>query len=1002
MRCGFEALQIILLLSFGHISAMSQPSLEPAAYFARLGREQGLSHYTVSDVIQDQAGFVWLATNSGLDRFDGHKFVSYRQKSAGLTEDRISCLFEDEAGRLWVGTDGSGLNGLSRNRSTWEHAIPEPGQEGARANRIVSIAKSSDADKIWVGTLKSILGYDIETGNFDRSLANLVGDLDGVFAILEWQGDLLLGHTNGLMCIDLQSHLVQNFDIGTVREIHMDRHERLWLGSSDFGLLHLDQLWKDALTHAQDYAIDGFERVRDLVITSEDHLWIATSKGLAFLDANKKDVYWFRHNPQDSSSLSYNNVNAVMIDDSGGLWAATWGGGVSLLDKRISRFSRVKNDAAQGEVMVMHQDRQGRVWVGTWGDGLAKLELDPDGDSVYGKGKEKGSGLNADTVTAILEDKKGQLWFGTRGAGLCRYIESEDRFESYQFGENVFARVNMIHALYEHQSGSLFIGTSGGGLVLFDPVTQSHVVFEHDDQAKFGLSDADVWDIEDAGHGRVWLATSSGLNRFNPENSQFEIFTHDENQSGSLPHNRLNCLFTASEGTLWVGTEGGGFALVENSETEPRFKTYGKGHGLESDVVQSMLQDQVGHLWIATDQGLSKFDPNTEFFPHFHREDGLQRQGYMTQSALRHGNDLWFGGFEGITVVHPLRLNRALPKPRVALTDFLLFNRSVAIASNEVPTPLTAPIHQTPHIILDYESHPLAFEFAILEFVHRSYHSFAYRLDGLDQDWIQSDGEIRRASYSQLKPASYVFRVRGANAEGVWSEHDAAIQITILPPWWMTWWARLLGALIAVGIGLMVHLSRVVRINQSRRLLEHKVTQRTTELAQVNQQLLEASRTDFLTDLPNRRGFSELAQRELTTSSRSGLPLVLGIIDLDFFKRINDEHGHDCGDLALKNVSNLVRKELRARDLVARWGGEEFVFLLPDTNMPGALVSAEKLRASIETSDWRIRQYDIRLTVTIGLALVDPATGIEDALLRADEALYQGKQGGRNQVREGT
>lgn len=981
-----------LLASAWSVCVLAQVQTQPAIFFTRFGREEGVSHYTVRDIIQDRHGLIWLATHGGLDRFDGSRFVHYRfdPLGPGLRENRLSCLLEDQDGNLWIGTDGQGLSGLLHQRTDWVHAMPDPEKPGHRANRIQTMALSSIQGIIWVGTLSGVFCYERDSGQFVSSVVDQLGDLNGVFSLVEERGYLWIGHSAGLSRLALSTAEVQFWDLGTVRSIHVSR-DVLWIGSATKGLLSLPEPWSESLDQTDAHARPEVTRIHDIGEDRFGNLWVGTSHGLVAITSGGQ-LQRFVHDPLNAGSLSYNNVNAVAVDAAGGVWAGTWGGGVSLIDSRIDRFSQLTDLKPGLEVMGIHGDRSGRIWIGTWGESLKVIDPRRSSIRVLTHASQGDRVLEAKTVIAMLEDRSGKLWFGTRGAGLARYVEESERLESTLFAEDPFARVNLVHTIYEHDPDTLFLGTSAGGFVEFKPGSGEYRVFDHREGRAGGLSDPDVWAIEAAEEGRLWLATSTGLNRFDPATQRFDSFQNQPSDPSSLPHNRLNCLYRDLSGRLWVGTEGGGLALMEDSPGDPVFEVIGLQAGMNSLVVQSLVQDQQD-LWIATDVGLSRMDLASRHMVHFHKEDGTQPRGYMSNSVARINGQIWFGGFDGVTVVHADRAAISLPASLASLTEInvsdqvLLVDPSSGLGVND----------GTAELILRFDQHPLSIGFFIPEYVHRVHHRFQYRMDGLDQGWVDVRPQRRVASYSKLAPDEYAFNLRGALDQNE-TMHEVAIRVIVLPPWWMTWWARGLIVLLVVMAISLVHGYRLSRIRASNRELELKIERRTEELANANQQLLEASRTDYLTGLPNRRGFADLTEREFAVAKRSEEPMTVAIVDLDHFKRINDLFGHDVGDRVLVEVAIRLRDALRDRDLVARWGGEEFVVLMPETNLEGAIVVANRMLERLQSPEVAVQSHVIQVTATVGLAEVKLAEGLDRALLEADSALYSGKTGGRNRV----
>jgi diguanylate cyclase (GGDEF)-like protein len=177
--------------------------------------------------------------------------------------------------------------------------------------------------------------------------------------------------------------------------------------------------------------------------------------------------------------------------------------------------------------------------------------------------------------------------------------------------------------------------------------------------------------------------------------------------------------------------------------------------------------------------------------------------------------------------------------------------------------------------------------------------------------------------------------------------------------------------------------------------LEAKIAERTRELEEANARLSRLAVTDGLTGLFNHRHFQERLALEVERSVRNGLPLSLLMLDVDYFKKYNDAHGHPAGDELLNELAGLMREGRRANDVVARYGGEEFAIVLIDTPKLTAMQVAEKLRKRIDDH----RFHGRRIGVSIGVAgFPDDADSTERLIQAADSALYQAKHQGRNRV----
>ena len=201
--------------------------------------------------------------------------------------------------------------------------------------------------------------------------------------------------------------------------------------------------------------------------------------------------------------------------------------------------------------------------------------------------------------------------------------------------------------------------------------------------------------------------------------------------------------------------------------------------------------------------------------------------------------------------------------------------------------------------------------------------------------------------------------------------------------------------------------AELAKLNLSYEMLviEHReAMQRAQRLAMdlkvANEKLRDAAVRDSLTGLYNHRFFQEVLEREVNRAVRHERPIALMMVDIDNFKKVNDQYGHPTGDQVLKAIAQAIVKDTRRSDVVARYGGEEFVVILPESSITGALRKGETYRKATETTEIKIDSLSLKITVSIGVAAIDHHDIVsKDQLIEAaDRALYRSKHEGRNRV----
>jgi diguanylate cyclase (GGDEF)-like protein len=509
--------------------------------------------------------------------------------------------------------------------------------------------------------------------------------------------------------------------------------------------------------------------------------------------------------------------------------------------------------------------------------------------------------------------------------------------------------------------------------------------------------------------GTLWIATQLGLHRFNPATEEFRVYLPGAPHAPSDVF--INTLYLAPSGDLWIGTKSGGLNRTQVPAwdgPEPQFSFYGKHEGLPEETVMSILPDSKGDLWLATRRALCRFDTRTRKAHAFTFQRELRRAEFIWNAAyLGAQGEMFFGSNDGLTVFHPDDIVPNPIPPVLAFTEFRVRNQ---------PRPLRARISaHIPQVVLAPGESIFSLEFAALHFAAPDQNRYAYRLEGADHGWNEI-GNRHSVAYSALAPGDYVLAVRATNCDGIASRDDLKLRIRVLPPWHGTWWFRML---LTAGIGLsLIALVRVrMRVLRRRnRQLSQLVADRTRELAMANEALRNQSLTDPLTGLRNRRFLDssmpewvaavQRQQRAVTCGAermKQNVDVVFIMLDIDHFKQVNDQHGHQVGDRVLQQFADILRAVTRGSDSVARWGGEEFLVVARNAARADAITPVERIRKAVADRVFDIGGgQSIRCTCSLGFSVFpfcpgDTATfSWEQVVAIADTCLYVAKHNGRN------
>ncbi|MCP4542209.1 MAG: histidine kinase [Chloroflexi bacterium] len=831
----------------------SKTGSEKYLRFERISLEQGLSQSSIYCMLQDIQGFMWFGTEDGLNKYDGYNFTVYRPipgDPSSLSQNFIRAIHEDSSGVLWVGTD-DGLDRFDRQTGKFTYYRHDPDDPYSLSNHPVESIFQDREGALWVGTLGGgLYKFDQEQERFIRYQVSTkqhqyIPSSDVIWVIYQDQeGTLWVGTDNGLGRLDHQTgqfdyYRTNSSSVGSrgssVRAIYEDESGVLWIGTLGGGLKRFDRFTERFVSYVN-ILYDPHSLSNDLVWAihqdQDGVLWIGTDSGLNLFDRDSEQFIHFHHDSTDPNSLGDNSVRAIHQDPSGVLWIGTYGGGISKLDRSTDRFTHYKNDPWDPNslntdaIRAIYKDQEGMLWIGTAGGGLNKFDRRRGTFTFYTPGGS--DDLSHHTVRAIQEDSSGVLWVGTQGGGLNRFDRSKERFTHYySIPQNSNSLSNdTILSMLQDRAGILWIGTQGGGLNRFDPSTERFTQYYYDPHIPGSLSSNDVRAIYEDRAGILWIGTwNGGLNKFDPET---EKFTPYHTYPQGLSDDTVLSIHEDLSGMLWVGTAGGGLNKFDR-ETKT-FVHYREKDGLPNDVIYGILEDGRGHLWLSTNKGLSKFDPQTETFTNYDVHDGLQGNEFNGGAYHRsRDGEMFFGGLSGMTAFYPAFIKDNAFVPPVVLTLLTQGGEDVRI---------DPAFESVKEIVFRWPNNFFEFEFAVLSYTQPEKNQYAYKLEGLKEDWNYI-GTRRFGRYTSLPGGTYTLRIKGSNNDGVWNEEGTAITIKVVPPFWATWWFRVIVVFVLVGGVVGGYRWRVRDVEVRSRELEAQVEQRTAELRQEVEQRAE-------------------------------------------------------------------------------------------------------------------------------------------------------------------
>jgi len=859
---------LILLLVFSIFPAVLF-SQDSSIRFGSLTTQQGLSQSTVNDILQDSRGFLWFATNDGLNRYDGYSFTVYRSDSddpSTISSNMITSILEDQEGNIWVGTNGGGLNRFNRNSETFQRFYADPESDNSLSSNYITALYQDFTGVILIGTESGLSIYEPANKRFSKYESDEVASIDlsksHITDVLKDNSGMIWFGTqrSGIYRFDRFEHTFTHFGSRNgsgltddwIVTLFRDRDNTIWAGTQNGGLHKLSDDGKSFRAFKRKDNSNSSVSDNWILSIYEDlygTFWIGTMNGLAIFD---RETESYREIDNGNSLLLTNfSITSLFEDKSGVLWIGTKDGGLNKFVRTTESFRVFRHEPgssrsiSENNVWSIIEDRNQNIWIGTHGGGLNKIDAKTSEVTQFHHNPSAGTSISDNFINALLEDRNGEIWVGTIN-GLDRIEPESVNIESFRhdpLDENSLSG-NIITSLYQDRNDIIWIGTLNNGLTAYEPESGQFRQFRHDPSDPDGISHNRVWTMFEDKQGNFWVGTHGvGLNRYDRVREKFYHYKSDMNDPASISNDFVNFVYQTQKGELWIGTLNG---LNRYDYETDSFERFGKDAGLPNNVIYGIVEDERGHLWLSTNNGIADFDPEQMTVRVYDRGDGLPGNEYRFGAYHRgkKSGNIYFGGVEGAVVFEPDSIRDNPFKPPVVLTDFQIFNRDVTVGEGSV---LKKSITEADSIVLNFDQSVFSFQFSGLHYAAPSQNEYAYMLEGFENTW-QYVGNRRFTSYTNLDPGSYTFRVKASNKDGVWNEDGSRVSITIEPPFWLTWWAKT-GYLVA-GFGLFVLILNFFNrrerwkkeeLEKQKIKLEEEVQLRTNQLAdemEKGQQLL--------------------------------------------------------------------------------------------------------------------------------------------------------------------
>ena len=968
-----------------------------------------LPEAAVMSLAQDSAGFLWVGTQGGLARYDGYHFRNFLANPtdpAALPDGYVRTLLPDSLAGLWIGSSSDGLVHFDARDETFHTWHPDRlGRRGPRSGSVDALV--AEDGHIWVGGDGGLDRFDTQAASFVPATLVEGGVQPTVFSLLvDHRGTLWAGTERGLFYRTARSSPFRTFSLGAHVPIYSlleDGAGRVWAGSLN-ALFAIDPAKRQAQTirtSLQDAHSLAPGQQWTMIEMTPGVVWAGTDTAISIVNATTRSVHRIARDVQYAGGLSGGRLVQFLRDRSGLVWAANHVGGLleyNPQSRGLYELSSTRSDINLGEKGAVALDAVtgNRLWAG----GFTGTILELDTRTARARAVRY---PNSAAIQSFYEAPDGTLWIGTT-AGLCEMYPHEPH-PSCSRNTTQFAGQS-IYSILAGDKNTLWLGGTGG-LVADDIATGSLTRYPPPGTVRFSNDQVRV--LYRDRRRRLWVGTENGLYRIDP-GGRVARFVFTPGTPNSIGPGGLASILEDRRGRIWAGKNGGPLDILEEDAAGTvHFRRMGIAQGLPHENVDGLEEDARGRIWASTDRGIALIDPDTLRARALGASDGVSDGAYWAGSVTKAADGtIFFGGIDGIAIVAPDAASPWTDAPPIVVSALQVGRRSV---------PAWDVNHGDGPIELPADARDINVEFSSLDYSAPQLLRYSYKLDGYDRDWIDTDPGHRVATYTHLSPGNYTLEVRGTNRLGIWSSNVLRLRMHALPAWYETWWFRILVAALLIAGAFATHLGRTAVLRRRGGELEAIVTERTSELSAANTKLQEQSDSDPLTGLRNRRFLTQHLEADVATSlrryqDRQGDPdvdlptdadLLFFLVDLDYLKTVNDQFGHNSGDLMLIEMRGRLHEVFRESDFVVRWGGDEFLAVARGSRRSDAPRIAERICEAVANRAFSLGgDATLAGSVSVGFAsfpFVPAAPSVVSWLQvvgLADQALYLAKQAGRN------
>jgi len=820
-------------------------------YLDTFTEKQGLSQNSINCSVNDSQGFYWFATQSGLNRFDGYNFKNYKPSSnqTSISGNWVTdCLNEDE-NHIWFSTASNGLN-LFNTKTDQFHIFNSSSHLSIANNQIWSMAKDTN-DNLWIGHDEGKLTrLNRKEQKAEVFTLTLTGNQKVLFRdiIIDKNQGIWLASNAGLFRFNFKDKSFKSYENSpdNIWRLALNSQNELVIGTKK-GLAFFD-LNTNTFTKVEQFK-DVW--ITDILITPDNSIWITSyGQGLFYkaADGNIKQKYiQYKFNEKNHTGLASDYLLSLYRDPQGIMWIGSDGYGLHRYDDKQRQFGHKKHSSNDPKslshdfVRAILKDSMGNLWVGTR-KGLNKQN--ENGFERYLNEQGNNSSLSNNNIFALFEDNKGRIWIGTYGGGLLQYSPQSNSFIIYNAQSHNLSS-DRVYAITGDTSGNLWLG-SNQGVTKFNPDTGNIKHYKNDDTKQSSLSNNTVFSLAyDEIDNALWIGTRKGLNRLNIDTHKFTHYQHEAHNRNTISHNMVSSLHLEQPNTLWVGTFQG---LNKLDKSNGKIKSDFEQNALSNQNIFSVKIDAENYLWLATNQGLIRFNPLTQQLHIFSHTDGIQDNSFVLGASYQAADgQLFFGGINGFNQFYPKKIDLTTQVPEPVITELLLFNRPVNLTTETtiINNEATAFTSSYANNLEFNESHGvIGFGFSALNSAASpELYQYAYRLKGIDEQFIYTQASHRQVNYSQLPSGNYQLFIKAADQYGQWSKIKSLIKFKVVPPWWKSVWAYI-GYVFIIGVVVWFLILSRYQI-----ILAGKECEKQRELNQLKSQFLDNMSHELKTPL---------------------------------------------------------------------------------------------------------------------------------------------------------